>query len=63
MQKTQDEAKLARIENQTATKFDRSAWQALEPPKNISQQPSSKSVLNENQGFQTSKWKPHEDSE
>ena len=61
-QKVQDEAKLARIENQTTTEFNRSAWQALEPSKNIPQQSSPKSVLSENQGFQISKWKPHEDS-
>jgi hypothetical protein len=46
----------------TATQFSRSAWQALSEPGNMAQQEPQKPVLNENQGFQTNKWKPHEET-
>ena len=62
LQKIQDEAKKARVENQSTTQFSRSAWQALRPPDNMAQPKPAKPVLNENQGFQTSKWKPHEEN-
>lgn len=62
LKKIQAEAKKARVENQSTTQFSRSAWQALKPPDNMVQQESPKPVLNENQGFQTSKWKPHEEN-
>jgi len=61
-QKIQSEAKEARVENQVETKFIRSAWQTLKPPSNTAQQEPPNPVLNENQGFQTSKWKPHEEN-
>ena len=63
VEKIQVEAKTARIENRHSTQFSRSAWQALQPPNNMMQQPSTKPVLNEDQGFQTQKWRPHEDSQ
>lgn len=62
-QKMRVEAKVARVQQQSETTFSRSAWQALQPSDNAMQQLRNERVLDENQGFQIDKWKPHaEDS-